>query len=122
MWAPGIAYRAAIGQWTRGHLSDFDVLEVTVDHCIDGGRAVRSEIYDLVGRIPLTAHGIGLSIGTDVPLDEGYLDQVAAIVEVLKANGAMDYTIVVVASAADAAPLQYLAPFIALMATSRSKR
>lgn len=37
--------------------------------------------------------------------------QVAAIVEVLKANGAMDYTIVVVASAADAAPLQYLAPY-----------
>jgi F-type H+-transporting ATPase subunit alpha len=37
--------------------------------------------------------------------------QVAAIVEVLKAKGAMDYTIVVVASAADAAPLQYLAPY-----------
>src|SRR4029077_3580959 len=37
--------------------------------------------------------------------------QVAAIVEVLKANGAMDYTIVVVTSAADAAPLQYLAPY-----------
>jgi F-type H+-transporting ATPase subunit alpha len=37
--------------------------------------------------------------------------QVAGIVEALKANGAMDYTIVVVASAADAAPLQYLAPY-----------
>src|SRR5947208_16078270 len=37
--------------------------------------------------------------------------QVAQVVETLKANGAMDYTIVVVASAADAAPLQYLAPY-----------
>ena len=37
--------------------------------------------------------------------------QVASIVEALRANGAMDYTIVVVASAADAAPLQYLAPY-----------
>ena len=37
--------------------------------------------------------------------------QVAAVVESLRANGAMDYTIVVVASAADAAPLQYLAPY-----------
>jgi F-type H+-transporting ATPase subunit alpha len=37
--------------------------------------------------------------------------QVAAIVEGLRANGAMDYTIVVVSSAADAAPLQYLAPY-----------
>jgi F-type H+-transporting ATPase subunit alpha len=37
--------------------------------------------------------------------------QVASVVESLKANGAMDYTIVVVAGAADAAPLQYLAPY-----------
>jgi F-type H+-transporting ATPase subunit alpha len=37
--------------------------------------------------------------------------QVASVVEALRSNGAMDYTIVVVASAADAAPLQYLAPY-----------
>src|SRR5262249_25770958 len=33
--------------------------------------------------------------------------KVAGVVEILRANGAMDYTIVVVASAADAAPVQY---------------
>jgi F-type H+-transporting ATPase subunit alpha len=37
--------------------------------------------------------------------------QVAGIVEALRAHGAMDYSIVVVSSAADAAPLQYLAPY-----------
>jgi len=36
---------------------------------------------------------------------------VAAIVEVLKAAGAMEYTTVVVATAADPAPLQYIAPY-----------
>src|SRR5919201_855376 len=36
---------------------------------------------------------------------------VAGIVEVLKANGAMEYTTVVVASAADPAPMQYIAPY-----------
>jgi F-type H+/Na+-transporting ATPase subunit alpha len=36
---------------------------------------------------------------------------VAGLVEVLRANGAMDYTIVVVSSAADPAPLQYIAPY-----------
>src|SRR5438067_1882750 len=36
---------------------------------------------------------------------------VAGIVEVLKASGAMEYTTVVVATAADPAPLQYVAPY-----------
>ncbi len=36
---------------------------------------------------------------------------VAGIVEVLKANGAMEYTTVVVATASDPAPLQYIAPY-----------
>jgi len=36
---------------------------------------------------------------------------VASVVETLKKNGAMDYTIVVSASSSTAAPLQYLAPY-----------
>ncbi|HYF50802.1 MAG TPA: F0F1 ATP synthase subunit alpha, partial [Planctomycetota bacterium] len=36
---------------------------------------------------------------------------VAAVVERLKESGAMDYTIVVVASASDPAPMQYIAPY-----------
>jgi uncharacterized protein (UPF0276 family) len=81
----GIGYRCAIAAWTRANLHAFDVLEVTVDHYIHGGAAQRDEILDLVGRIPLTAHGVGLSIGTDVPLDLAYLDEVAGIVDRLKA-------------------------------------
>jgi F-type H+-transporting ATPase subunit alpha len=37
--------------------------------------------------------------------------KVAGVVEILRKTGAMDYTIVVVASAADPAPLQYIAPY-----------
>jgi uncharacterized protein (UPF0276 family) len=40
----------------------------------------------LVGRVPLTAHGIGLSIGTDAPVDEAYLDKVAEIIARIKAS------------------------------------
>src|SRR5215510_4211919 len=36
---------------------------------------------------------------------------VATVVEKLKASGAMDYSIVVVASASDPAPMQYIAPY-----------
>jgi uncharacterized protein (UPF0276 family) len=83
--AVGIGYRQAIGGWTRDNLDRFELLEVTVDHCIYGDSFARSATFDLVDRIPLTAHGIGLSIGTDVPLDLRYLDEAAAIVDRLKA-------------------------------------
>ena len=81
----GLGYRSAISSWTRANLPRFDVLEVTVDHYINGGLAQREETLGLVGRIPLTAHGVGLSIGTDVPLDLAYLDAVADIVDRLEA-------------------------------------
>jgi uncharacterized protein (UPF0276 family) len=83
--AVGIGYRHAIAGWTRQHLNHFDVLEVTVDHCIHGGRELQSAIFDLAERIPMTAHGIGLSIGTDVPIDLAYLDEVATVVDRIKA-------------------------------------
>jgi uncharacterized protein len=83
--AVGIGYRSAIAEWTRANLECFDLLEVTVDHCIYGSATQREEVFDLVGRIPLNAHGVGLSIGTDTPLDLAYLDQVATIVQRLRA-------------------------------------
>jgi hypothetical protein len=83
--AVGLGYRTAIDGWTRENLDRFDVLEITVDHCIGTSPALRSAIFDLVGRIPLTAHGVGLSLGTDAPLDLAYLDRVAEVVERLKA-------------------------------------
>jgi uncharacterized protein (UPF0276 family) len=83
--AVGIGYRSPIADWTRNNLDRFDALEITVDHCISGSKTVRSAIYDLIGRIPLTAHGVGLSLGTDAPLDLAYLDQVAEVVERLQA-------------------------------------
>jgi uncharacterized protein (UPF0276 family) len=83
--AVGFGYRAAINDWTRENLDRFDALEITVDHCIAGSRTTRSVIFDLVGRIPLTAHGVGLSLGTDASLDLAYLDRVAEVVERLQA-------------------------------------
>jgi uncharacterized protein len=82
--AVGIGYRPALDSWTRKHLDQFDVLEITIDHWIYGSGRVQHAILDLVENIPLTAHGVGLSLGTDVPLDLNYLDQVADIVHRLR--------------------------------------
>jgi uncharacterized protein len=83
--AIGIGYRWDIDDWIRANLSHFDLLEITLDHCILGCEASHAAIFDLVGKIPLTAHGIGLSIGTDAPLDLAYVDRIAAIVDRLRA-------------------------------------
>lgn len=83
--AVGFGFRAEVDGWTMENLARFDVLEITVDHVVSGGRTNQALIYDLVGRIPLTAHGVGLSIGTDLPLDTAYLDAVAAAIEKLGA-------------------------------------
>jgi uncharacterized protein (UPF0276 family) len=82
--AIGIGYRWSIDEWTENNLEHFDVLEVTVDHCIYGGTRQRAAVDRFIGRVKLTAHGVGLSIGTDVPLDLEYLDHVAEIVDRLR--------------------------------------
>jgi len=78
-------YRSAIGDWTRDNLAHFDNARdhrgsLPQQQRIGGLRDFRSGRAD-----SMTAHGIGLSIGTDVPLDLAYLDKVATIVERLQA-------------------------------------
>ena len=80
----GIGFRVPIVRWTLANLDRFDVLEVTVDHYLKGGEYARKAIRGLVDRIPLVLHGVGLSIGTDAPLDQGYLDGVVEAIEDLK--------------------------------------
>jgi uncharacterized protein (UPF0276 family) len=81
----GLGYRSQLDRWIRTNLASFGVLEVTLDHCLVGGEATRASIFDLVGKIPLTAHGIGLSIGTEAPLDIAYVDAIAALLDRLQA-------------------------------------
>ena len=81
----GIAYRYPIDNWIRAHLDRFGVLEVTVDHYIYGGIHIRSALESLARQVPIVAHGVGLSIGTDGPLDKAYVREVAHVVRVLRA-------------------------------------
>jgi uncharacterized protein len=82
--AIGMGFRLPIASWICDNLHLFDVLEITVDHYINGGDRTRAIFRELVGRIPLAAHGVGLSIGTDAPLDDAYVERVARAIDDLE--------------------------------------
>ncbi|MCD6074288.1 MAG: hypothetical protein K0Q70_1171, partial [Rhodospirillales bacterium] len=77
----GLGFRFDLRNFIADNWSRIDTLELTVDHYIDASQQHREEIEHLVGRKPLVAHGVGLSLGTDAPLDEIYLRRVAEAVE-----------------------------------------
>jgi uncharacterized protein (UPF0276 family) len=81
--AVGIGLRSEAREATVQHLSELDVLEVTVDHYIFGSPHLRLAIQVLSRQIPLVAHGVGLSIGTALPPDRRYLDSVTQVVELI---------------------------------------
>ncbi|MDB5300865.1 MAG: atpA 1, partial [Phycisphaerales bacterium] len=108
--APGIAERKPV---TEPLLTGIKA----VDSMIPIGRGQRELIIGdrKTGKTAIAIDTIINQKGTGVKCFYVCIGQkestVAAIVDVLKANGAMEYTTVVVASAADPAPLQYIAPY-----------
>ena len=82
----GIGYRHPLHDWTVKNLACFDVLEVVVDHYLMGGTAYRDSLGSLLGKVPVTAHGIGLSLGSAEPLDYDYIEQIAEITSLIGAT------------------------------------
>ncbi|MCD6250116.1 MAG: F0F1 ATP synthase subunit alpha [candidate division Zixibacteria bacterium] len=88
-----------------------------IDSMIPIGRGQRELIIGdrQTGKTALTLDAIINQKGTGVICVYVAIGQkqstIAQVVESLRKNGAMDYTIVVVASAVDPAPLQYVAPY-----------
>jgi uncharacterized protein (UPF0276 family) len=81
----GIGFRPEAYEATVQNLDEFEVLEIMVDHYIAGGLKLREQIRDLSQQIPVVGHGVGLSLGTAVPPDGFYLDQVAEVLEIIGA-------------------------------------
>src|SRR6185437_12750654 len=75
-------------------------------------RKVESEAPGIIVRQPVKEPlQTGLkAVDSMIPIGQK-ASTVAAVVDRLRSSGAMDYTIVVVASAADPAPMQYIAPY-----------
>jgi F-type H+-transporting ATPase subunit alpha len=108
--APGIAARQGVNEPLQTGLK-------AVDSMIPIGRGQRELIIGdrKTGKTAIAIDTIINQKGGDVICVYVAVGQkestVAAVVEKLKEHGAMDYTVVVSASASDAAPLQYIAPY-----------
>jgi len=108
--APGIAARQGVNEPLQTGLK-------AVDSMIPIGRGQRELIIGdrKTGKTAIAIDTIINQKGGDVVCVYVAVGQkestVAAVVEKLKEHGAMDYSVVVSASASDAAPLQYIAPY-----------
>jgi len=110
MIAPGIAGRQPVNQPLQTGIK-------AIDSMIPIGRGQRELIIGdrKTGKTAIALDTIINQRGGDVICVYVAIGQkdstVASVIEVLREHGAMDYTIVVVASSAVPAPLQYIAPY-----------
>lgn len=61
-------------RWIKARPSEIGCLEITAEHFFDGGDA---QLRTLARDYPLFVHGLGLSLGTPGPLDQGTLRKFA---------------------------------------------
>ena len=108
--APGICERQGVNQPLQTGIK-------AIDSMVPIGRGQRELIIGdrQTGKTTLAADTIINQKGTDVICIYVAIGQkrstVSSLVETLTRNGAMDYTIVVAATASEASPLQYIAPY-----------
>jgi F-type H+/Na+-transporting ATPase subunit alpha len=108
--APGIAERQPVKEPLQTGIK-------AIDSMVPIGRGQRELIIGdrKTGKTAIAIDTIINQKGTGVKCFYVAIGQkessVAAVVETLRAHGAMEYTTVVVASASDPAPLQYIAPY-----------
>ena len=108
--APGICERQGVNQPLQTGIK-------AIDSMVPIGRGQRELIIGdrQTGKTTLAADTIINQKGKDVICSYVAIGQkrstVSSLVETLTRNGAMDYTIVVAATASEASPLQYIAPY-----------
>src|SRR4051812_39418662 len=81
----GVSYRSRWREDILAQPEGLDCLEVIAEHYLDAPLERLAELDALRERYPILPHGIGLSFGTDAPLDEERLRKTAALVERVEA-------------------------------------
>jgi len=79
----GLGYRPELGREVARHLDEIDFLEVLTEHFLHCGPDRLERLLEMCSEKHVVAHGMQLSIGTDMPVDEGYLGKVSDLVKAL---------------------------------------
>ncbi len=87
----GIGWRMEIQEKILENKQHIDWLEVITEHFIGQAEDRFAYIRQISKQLPVIPHGIDLSIGTDVPVEDDYLDALANIVEDLNAPWFTDH-------------------------------
>jgi uncharacterized protein len=82
----GCSYRFDVAPSIERRLDELGVIEVMVDHYLNADDKRRHRIEELVGRVPIVTHGVGLSLGTAGLPDGRYLERVARCLDALGAR------------------------------------
>jgi uncharacterized protein len=77
----GIGLKAAHMAGLLDGEADVDFLEVHAENFMSAGGPALRQLQRMRSRWPLSVHGVGLSIGSDGPLDLGHLERLATVVE-----------------------------------------
>lgn len=75
----GIGWRAEIAREILDNRDQVDWCELIAEHFIGAAPDQLQAIARISRQLPLVPHGVDLSIGTDCPLDEGYLQGLKAL-------------------------------------------
>lgn len=82
----GCSYRFEVATSIEKRLDELEVIELMVDHYLNADERRRHRIRELVGRVPIVTHGVGLSLGTAGLPDGYYLERVARCLQALDAR------------------------------------
>lgn len=56
-------------------------VEIHAENYLGAGGRAQAQLHALAARLPLSVHGVGLSIGGESPLDRTHLDRIAALLD-----------------------------------------
>ncbi|MBI3089388.1 MAG: DUF692 domain-containing protein [Candidatus Tectomicrobia bacterium] len=80
----GLGYRPALHREIVSHLREITCLEIIIDHFLDMTPEKEAQFHDLASNVCLLSHGIGMSLGTALPVESAYVNKVKRTLDIAR--------------------------------------